>query len=153
MPVSSVLCYLSCHLVSGHIVFHQVSPSQLWSASILLSIYCHLQYLSRGIIFISPLNMSKPSQPLLSEEFRHHKFYNNRFHYRYIIGKSAIAITPRMSGSRFSLEEHSSPWIHERLRNALNISLGRLSMIRLIHEFVRTRQPLHCLQTNKCDLN
>ena len=56
---------------SGHILFHQVSLSQLWSASISLSIYHHLQYISRGIIFISPLHVSKPSQPLLSEEFRH----------------------------------------------------------------------------------
>ena len=71
MPVSSVLCHLCRHLVSGHIAFHQVSPSQLWSASIPLSIYRHLQYLSRGIIFISPLHMSKPSQLILSEEFRH----------------------------------------------------------------------------------
>ena len=71
MPVSSVLCHLSRHLVSGHIVCHQVSPSQLWSTSISLSIYRNLQYLSRGIIFISPLYVSKPSQPLLSEEFRH----------------------------------------------------------------------------------
>ena len=53
MPVSSVLCHLSRHLVSGHIVFHQVSPSQIWSASISLSVYLHLQYLSRGVIFIS----------------------------------------------------------------------------------------------------
>ena len=57
MPVSSVLCHLSSHLVSGHIVFHQVSPSQLWSASISLSFYLHLQYLSRVVIFISPLYM------------------------------------------------------------------------------------------------
>ena len=71
MPVSLVLCHLSRHRVSGRILFHQVSPSQLWSASISLSIYRHLQDLSRGIIFISPLHMSKPSQPLLSEEFRH----------------------------------------------------------------------------------
>ena len=41
MPVSSVLCHLSSHLVSGHIVFHQVSPSQLWSASISLS-FCNI---------------------------------------------------------------------------------------------------------------
>ena len=34
----SVLCYLSCHLVSGHILFHKVSPSQRWSALISLSI-------------------------------------------------------------------------------------------------------------------
>ena len=46
MPVSSVLCHLSRHLVSGNIVFHQVSPSQLWSASISLSVYLHLQYLA-----------------------------------------------------------------------------------------------------------
>ena len=65
MPVSSVLCHLSRHLVSGHIVFHQVSPSQLWSASIYLFVYRHPQYLARGIIFISPLYMSEPSQPLL----------------------------------------------------------------------------------------
>ena len=71
MPVSSVLCHLCRHLVSGHIVSHQVSPSQLWSPTIPLSVYRHLQDLSRGIIFISPLNMSKPSQPLLSEELRH----------------------------------------------------------------------------------
>ena len=71
MPVFSVFCHLSRHLVSGHIVFHQVSPSQLWSALISLSIYWHLEYLSRGLIFISPLHMSKPSQPPLSEEFRH----------------------------------------------------------------------------------
>ena len=69
MPVSSVLCHLCRHLVSGHIVSHQVSPSQLWSPTIPLSVYRHLQDLSRGIIFISPLNMSKPSQSLLSEEF------------------------------------------------------------------------------------
>ena len=71
MPVSSVLCPLCRHLVSGHIVSHQVSPSQLWSPTIPLSVYRHLQDLSRDIIFISPLNMSKPSQPLLSDEFRH----------------------------------------------------------------------------------
>ena len=61
MPMFSVFCHLSRHLVSCHILFHQVSPSQLWSASISLSIYCHLQYLSRGVIFISPLHMSNPS--------------------------------------------------------------------------------------------
>ena len=71
MPVSSVLCHLSCHLVSGHIVFHQFSASQLWSASISLSVYLHLQYLPCGVIFISPLYMAEPSQPLLSEEFHH----------------------------------------------------------------------------------
>ena len=60
MPVFSVLCHLNRHLVSCHILFHQVSPSQLWSASISLSIYCHLQYLSRGLTLISPLHMSKP---------------------------------------------------------------------------------------------
>ena len=38
MPMCSVLCPLSRHLVSGHIPFHQVSPPQLWSASISLSI-------------------------------------------------------------------------------------------------------------------
>ena len=38
MPVSSVLCHLGRHLASGHVVFHQVSPSQLWYASISLSI-------------------------------------------------------------------------------------------------------------------
>ena len=69
MPMFSVFCHLSRHLVSCHIIFHQVSPSQLWSASISLSVYRNLQYLSRGIIFISPLHMSKPYQPLLSEEF------------------------------------------------------------------------------------
>ena len=36
MPMFSVFCHLSCHLVSWHILFHQVSPSQLWSASISL---------------------------------------------------------------------------------------------------------------------
>ena len=30
------------HMLSGYILFHRVSPSQLWSASISLSIYCHL---------------------------------------------------------------------------------------------------------------
>ena len=49
---------LSRHLVSCHIVFHQVSPSQLWPASISNSIYRHLQYLSRGIIFISPNHLN-----------------------------------------------------------------------------------------------
>ena len=52
MPVSSVLCHLCRHLVSGHIVSHQVSPSQLWSPTIPLSVYRHLQDLSRGIIFM-----------------------------------------------------------------------------------------------------
>ena len=42
MPMCSVSRHLSRHLVSGHIVFHQVSPSQLWSASISLFIYGHL---------------------------------------------------------------------------------------------------------------
>ena len=42
MPMCSVFWHLSCHLVSCHILFHQVSPSQLWAASILLSTYCHL---------------------------------------------------------------------------------------------------------------
>ena len=53
MPVSSVLCHLSRHLLPGHIVFHQVSPSQLWSASISFSVYRYLQYLSRGIIYLA----------------------------------------------------------------------------------------------------
>ena len=71
MPVPSVLCHLSRHLVYCHIVFHQVSPSQLWSTSMSLSIYLHLPYLSHGVIFISPLYTYEPYQPLLSEEFRH----------------------------------------------------------------------------------
>ena len=62
---------VSRHLVSGHSLFHQVSPSQFWSASISLSSYCHLQYLSRGLICISHLHMSKPSQPSISEELCH----------------------------------------------------------------------------------
>ena len=33
MPMFSVFCHLCCHLISCHIVFHRVSPSQLWSAS------------------------------------------------------------------------------------------------------------------------
>ena len=43
MPMFSVFCHLSncCHLVSCHILFHQVSPFQLWFASNSLSIYCH----------------------------------------------------------------------------------------------------------------
>ena len=68
MPVSSVLCHLCRLLVSGHIVSHQVSPSQ---PTIPLSVYHHLQDLSRGIIFISPSNMPIPYQHLLSEEFCH----------------------------------------------------------------------------------
>ena len=50
-----------------------VLPSQLWSASISLSIYRLLIYniFPRGITFSSPLHMSEPSQPLLSKEFRH----------------------------------------------------------------------------------
>ena len=55
-----------------YILFHQVSPSQLWSASISLSIYCHLWYISCGLVVIPPLHMSKPSQHFLSEEFCHH---------------------------------------------------------------------------------
>ena len=42
VPMFSFFCHLCRHLVSGHILFHQVSPSQLWSASISRSIYCHL---------------------------------------------------------------------------------------------------------------
>ena len=74
MPVSSVLCHLRHSVVIWFLAmssFTMVSPSQLWSASISLSVYLHLQYLSRGVIFISPLYMSEPSQTLLSEEFRH----------------------------------------------------------------------------------
>ena len=37
-PMFSIFCHLSRHPVSGLIVFHQVSPSQLWSASVSLSI-------------------------------------------------------------------------------------------------------------------
>ena len=55
MPVFLVFCHLSRYLVSGHILFYQVSPSRLWSASISLSIYCHLFYLSRGLISLSRL--------------------------------------------------------------------------------------------------
>ena len=57
----SVFRHLSRHLVSGHILFHQVSPSQLWFASISLSIYCIVKYISRGLIFISPVHMSYPN--------------------------------------------------------------------------------------------
>ncbi len=35
---ANVFCHLSRHLVSSHILFHHVSPSQLWSASISLPI-------------------------------------------------------------------------------------------------------------------
>ena len=90
MPESSVLCHLSRHLVSGHIVFHQVSPYQLWSASISLSVYRHLQYLSRGIIFISPLYMSEPSQPLLSEEFRHRVYVSRCLHFSHDLVSSFL---------------------------------------------------------------
>ena len=34
LPTPVVFCHLSRHLVSVHIIFHQVSPSQRWSASI-----------------------------------------------------------------------------------------------------------------------
>ena len=62
----SVFWHLSRHLVSGHILFHQVSPSQLWSASISLSIYMksvksflwpHL-YLASAHICPNHLNLS-----------------------------------------------------------------------------------------------
>ena len=45
-------CQLCCHLVSCHILFHQVSPSQFCSASIPLPVQCHMQHCSRGILFI-----------------------------------------------------------------------------------------------------
>ena len=71
----NVFCLLSCQWSSGfwpYILFQQVSQSQLWSASISLSIYiyCHNVAvdgsISRGLIFIPPMHMSNPSQPLLS---------------------------------------------------------------------------------------
>ena len=60
MPISSVFCHLSCHLVSCHILFLQVSTSHLWSASISLSIYirayCVLPFLPIcNIVTISSL--------------------------------------------------------------------------------------------------
>ena len=56
-------CLLNCLLVSGHILHHQVSPSHLWSASISLSIYCHLKYLSGSLLFIPPRGRSAPVTP------------------------------------------------------------------------------------------
>ena len=64
----SVFCNLSCHLLSSHFLFHQISTSQFCSASISLSIYRHLQYISRGLIYVPPLHMTNPSQPLLSDD-------------------------------------------------------------------------------------
>ena len=58
--ISVIICFLA--------IFHRVSPPQLLSASISLSIYCNImQNLSCGLICISPLHMSIPSQPVLSE--------------------------------------------------------------------------------------
>ena len=45
-----------------------------------------------------------------------------------IIISHAITITPRMSGTNFLLEEHSSSWSHAKL-SALNILLGEPSMM------------------------
>ena len=73
MPVSSVLCHLSRHVVSGHIVYG-ISPGLAISALVCLDISFRLP--ASAISFswrhlISPLYVSEPSQPLLSEEFRH----------------------------------------------------------------------------------
>ena len=71
MPMFSVFRHISRHLVSGDILFHRVSPSQLSSASILLpsTVICNI------FLVASPLSrfarMSKPYQTLLSEEFCH----------------------------------------------------------------------------------
>ena len=79
MPMCSVFCHLSHHLVSCHVLFHQVSPSQLRSSSIPLSSYCHLLYVLRCLILISPFHMSKPSTSPLSEEFCHRVHYVSLF--------------------------------------------------------------------------
>ena len=71
------LHFVVCRIGSRHGNVFCLLPSQLSSgfwqyplspASISLSIYCHLQYLSRGLIFIWHLHMSKPSQLLHSEK-------------------------------------------------------------------------------------
>ena len=42
MPMFSVVCHFSRHLDSCHILFHEVSPSQLWSASIASAAICNI---------------------------------------------------------------------------------------------------------------
>ena len=49
MPMFSVVCHLSRHLVSGHILFHVVSPSQLWSASIASAAICNIVFIESSL--------------------------------------------------------------------------------------------------------
>ena len=57
MPMFSVFCHLSCHLVSYHILFHQVSPTQLLVCLDFRFPSNDLSYLSCSFSFIPPLHI------------------------------------------------------------------------------------------------
>ena len=68
VPMCSIFCYLGCHLVCCHIPFHHFSfgmPRFLFPSTAICNIF------HTALIVIPLLHMSKPYQPLLSEEFSH----------------------------------------------------------------------------------